>query len=139
MRLFAVRLIKDKQAVGFFWAPDSVSLWWMIDSVCDPGECEYRRIKDRAAITWDGKVNAGLGTGTEIDDTTGECSALAELRRGLSFEYELEDYVFSRIEEGWTKVPYATEPGCGIYELFEDEERKKARKKGRKAVSRKKD
>jgi hypothetical protein len=66
MRLFAVRVIKDKQPVGLFWAPDPIALWWMIDSVCDPGECEYLRIKDRAAIVWEDSVNATFGGGISL-------------------------------------------------------------------------
>jgi hypothetical protein len=127
MRLFAVRLIKDKQAVGFFWAPDPITLWWMIDSVCDPGECEYHRINDRAALTWEGKVKATLGTGAKTDEATGECAALNELRTKMTFEYALEDYVIGEVDSGWTKVPYADEPGGGIHEIFTREEKKKGR------------
>lgn len=119
MRLFAVRLIKDKQAVGFFWAPDSISLWWMIDSVCDPGQCEFHRIKDRAAITWQGKVKATLGSGSDIDDETNEFPQLDELRRELTFDYALEDYVMGEVNTEWQKVPFANEPGGGIHDLFE--------------------
>ena len=128
MRLFAVRVIEDKQAVGFFWAPDFVALWWMIDSVCDPGGCEYRRINDRAAIIWEGWVDAGLGTGIEFDDATGESEALNKLRDGISFEYAFEDYIIGKVDEGWTKVPFADEPGGGIHELYS---RKQKRKKSK--------
>jgi hypothetical protein len=140
MRLFAVRLIEDKQAVGFFWAIDSSSLWWMIDSVCDPGDCEYHRISDRAAITWESKVTATLGAGsnfTEEDEASGESAALNELRAKVDFSYAFEDFLYSTVEE-WTKVPYADEPGGGIHELIEEKEgagirkRRKARKRIRK-------
>jgi hypothetical protein len=115
MRLFAVRLIENKQAVGFFWAPDLVSLWWMIDSVCDPGECEYHQIDGIAAITWQGAVKATLGAGN--DDKTGEMPALDELRRELTFDFALEDYVTRAIPAEWKKVPFADEPGGGIDDL----------------------
>ena len=136
MRLFAVRLIKDKQAVGFFWAPDPITLWWMINSVCDPGLCEYHRINDRAAIIWDGKVKATLGAGNDFDDQTREVSALSELRREMTFEYALEDYVTGEVNSEWRKVPFATEPGGGIHDLFAMKERlasrtKRTRKKKR--------
>ena len=111
MRLFAVRLIKNKQAVGFFWAPDAITLWQMIDSVCDPGECECHPIKDRAAITWQGKVKATLGGGNVQQDEEGESSALNELRRELTFDYALEDYVIGEVNTQWKKVPSADEPG----------------------------
>jgi hypothetical protein len=140
MRLFAVRLLEDKQAVGFFWAANSSSLWWMIDSVCDPGLCEYHRISERAAIMWDGKVTATLGAGsnlTDEDEASGESSALDELRAKMDFSYAFEDFLYGTVEE-WTKVPYADEPGGGIHELIQGEEdtarkkRRKARKRGRK-------
>jgi hypothetical protein len=110
MRLFAVRLIKDKQAVGFFWAPDPITLWQMIDSVCDPSECECRQIKDRAAITWQGQVKATLGGNGQHDEGE-KSSALDELRRELCFDYALEDFVMGEVNTEWKKVPSADEPG----------------------------
>jgi hypothetical protein len=110
MRLFAVRLIKDKQAVGFFWAPDPITLWQMIDSVCDPSECECRQIKDRAAITWQGQVKATLGGNGQHDEGE-KSSALDELQRELCFDYALEDYVMGEVDTEWKKVPSADEPG----------------------------
>jgi hypothetical protein len=117
MKLFAVRLIEDKQAVGFFWAPDLTSLWWMIDSICDPGLCEYHQIDDRAAITWQGGVKATLGAGNGLDDKTGELPALDELRREVTFDFALEDYVTREIVAEWKKVPFADEPGSGRDDL----------------------
>ena len=111
MRLFAVRLIKEKQAVGFFWAPDPITLWQMIDSVCDPSECECHPIKDGAAITWQGNVKATLGGGNGQHDEDGASSPLEELRRELCFDYALEDFVMDEINTGWIKVPSADESG----------------------------
>ncbi len=111
MRLFAVRLIKDKQAVGFFWAPDPITLWQMIDSVCDPSECECHPIKDGAAITWQGNVRATLGCGNGQQSEDGELAALDELRCELSFDYALEDFVMDEVSSEWKKVPSADEPG----------------------------
>jgi hypothetical protein len=111
MRLFAVRLIEDKQAVGFFWAPDPITLWQMIDSVCDPSECECHPINDAAAITWQSNVKATLGGGIGQQSEDGESAALSELRRELSFDYALEDFVMDEIDSGWRKVPSADEPG----------------------------
>jgi len=127
MRLFAVRIIKDKQPVGFFWADDLVGLWWMIDSVCDPGGCEYQRITEKAAITWEGKVDAKLGVGIKFNEKTGESKEFDRLKAGLSFSYGFEDYVLGS-RKAWSKVPYADEPGGGIYELDDEEE---APQKGR--------
>lgn len=129
MRLFAVRVIKDKQPVGFFWAPDAMALWWMIDSVCDPGDCECRRVRERAAIVWDGKVNAEFGTGRNFDDETGDDSALVELQRELSFEYAFEDYILGEVKGGWIKVPFADEPGGGLHDLASRRVKKQAEKK----------
>jgi hypothetical protein len=117
MRLFAVRVIKDKQPVGIFWAPDPITLWWMIDSVCDPGDCEFVRIKDRAAIVWEDKVNVKFGarTSDEADDS----KDLLELREKLSFEYALGDLVYGFCNDAWKKVPFADEPSGGIHDLLE--------------------
>ena len=132
MRLFAVRVIKDKQPVGLFWAPDPIALWWMIDSVCDPGECEYLRIKDRAAIMWEGRVKATFGGGIASDEK-GESKELHELRSKLSFEYALEDLLHES-KDDWIKVPFADEPGGGIHELVEQAKmERKARGKSHKA------
>jgi hypothetical protein len=118
MRLFAVRLIKDKQAVGFFWAPDPITLWQMIDSVCDPSECECRPIKDRAAITWQGQIKATLGGGNGQQDEEGKSSALDELRRELCFDYALEDYVMGEVNTEWKKCRLPTSQGIGSYDVF---------------------
>jgi hypothetical protein len=126
MRLFAVRLIEDKQAVGFFWAADLTTLWWMIDSICDPGLCEYHPIEDCAAITWQDGVKATLGAGNGPDET-GESPALNELRRELTFDFALEDYVAREITAEWTKVPFADEPGSGSSKLYPADDEAKAR------------
>jgi hypothetical protein len=111
MRLFAVRLIETKQAVGFFWAPDPIALWQMIDSVCDPSECECRQINDRAAITWQSQVKATLGGGNGLHDEKLKSSTLNELQRELSFDYALEDFVMGEVDTEWKRVPSADEPG----------------------------
>jgi hypothetical protein len=138
MRLFAVRLIEDKQAVGFFWAPDLTTLWWMIDSVCDPGLCEYHQIDGCAAITWQGGVKATLGAGNGPDDETGEMPALNELRRELTFDFALEDYVAREITAEWKKVPFADEPGSGSRDLSAADDkaspRTRRKRKNRKKV-----
>jgi hypothetical protein len=136
MRLFAVRLSEGKQAVGFFWAPDLTSLWWMIDSVCDPGLCEYHQIDDRAAITWQGEINATLGAGNKVDPKTGELPALDELRRELTFDFALEDYVTREIVAEWKKVPFADEPGSGSGELSATEDKARAGRKRKKTTKR---
>jgi hypothetical protein len=140
MRLFAVRLIEDKQAVGFFWAPDPITLWRMIDSVCDPGLCECHEINDRAAITWQGGVKATLGAGNDLDDETGEMPALDELRRELTFDFALEDYVMREISAEWRKVPFADEPGSGSGNLSTTDNKasprtRRNRKKRKKAIN----
>jgi hypothetical protein len=123
MRLFAVRVIEDKQAVGFFWTPDLTSLWWMIDSVCDPGGCEYRRIKDKAAIVWSDRVKATLGAGGNDSEEDGseDSELLTELREKIQFDFSFEDYVYGEVE-GWTKVPFADEPGGGVHEIYTEDD-----------------
>jgi hypothetical protein len=127
MTLFAVRLIENKQAVGFFWAADLAALWWMIDSVCDPGLCEYHEINDRAAITWQDGVEATLGAGNDLDGETGEMPALDELRRELTFDFALEDYVTRKITAEWRKIPFADEPGSGSSDQFATDDKASSR------------
>jgi hypothetical protein len=135
MRLFAVRLIKDKQAVGFFWATDAESLWWMVDAVCDPGGCEFHRVRNEAAITWPGKVRATLGGGknfTDEDEATGESKAINQLRTEISFDFALEDYLYATVEGGWIKLPFADEPGGGVHQIVVRETARKTSQRKKK-------
>jgi hypothetical protein len=127
MRLSAVRLIKTKEPVGFFWVSDLSALWWMIDSVTDPGACEYSRIRHGAAVAWNSRVNATFGTGKNRDKTEGKIDNFEAIRRGASFEFGFDDYIYG-VVENWIKVPFADEPGGGAFELVEEAKAAKPRR-----------
>lgn len=123
MRLFAVRLMEHQQAVGFFWAPDRVALWWMVDSVCDPGLCEFVRVRDRAALVWNGKTSlrfADRNLHADNEDDNGDRWERKHRRHKgeMSFEYALEDFIFGFKTGDWEKLPYADEPEGGIADIL---------------------
>ena len=99
LKLFAVRGVDDKQAVGFFWAPDLETLSPMVDAVRDPGTCEYCLVDEPAAVMWPGDAPA---IGVEREEEEDEISEA--LSRGASFEYGFEHVLFGKTN--WTKMPY---------------------------------
>jgi hypothetical protein len=103
LKLFAVRTVEYKEAVGVYWTPDLDTLSRMIDEVTDPGACEYCLIDAPAAVTWAGEAPA---IGVEREDVEDEISDREALARGASFEFALEDVLYGKIVKGWTKMPY---------------------------------
>jgi hypothetical protein len=101
LKLFAVRTVDNKEAVGFFWTPDLETLSLMIDATTDPGTCEYFLIDTPAAITWPADAPA---IGVERGDVEDEISDRDALARGASFEFGLEDVLFGKTS--WTKMPF---------------------------------
>ena len=102
LKLFAVRTVEYKEAVGVYWTRDLDTLSRMIDEVTDPGACEYCLIDAPAAVTWAGEAPA-IGVEREEED---EISAREALGRGVSFEFALEGVLYGEIAKGWTKMPY---------------------------------
>jgi len=100
LKLFAVRGVDDKQAVGFFWVPNLETLSSMVDAVRDPGNCEYCLVDEPAAVMWPGDAPA---IGIEREDVEDEISEA--LARGASFEYGFEDVLYGNTKS-WTKMPY---------------------------------
>jgi hypothetical protein len=93
MKLYAVRIVDDKQPVGFFWSRDRATLALMIDAVTDPGACEFREIRSEAFIVWDGSETWGMGiaetsfTGEEpVDDPKSIDARIAMVMKGMSFD-----------------------------------------------------
>ncbi|WGS18964.1 MULTISPECIES: hypothetical protein [unclassified Bradyrhizobium] len=102
--LFAIRCVDTKEAVGLYWAPDLETLWWMVEAIIDPDDCEYCVVDAPAAITWPGKVPAiGVERG-EVDED------IEALSRDVSFEFALSDVVGGEIIKGWIRMPSAPEP-----------------------------
>lgn len=99
MLLYAVRLIEDQQPVGLFWTPDLGCLWELVDTVCDPGACEYKPISRPAVIAWNHATTAKFGVQVSPDDegdndiTPEEEANIELLYRGISFEFALEDFM----------------------------------------------
>lgn len=112
MRLFAVRMKKDRQAVGIFWADTLGDLWWMVDHVCDPGHCEYHPINERAALVAAKADSPPLGVEQKLDD--GGNLLGPNLIHSLTPEFALYDYFYEQVDKGWKPLPYFGEPGGGF-------------------------
>ena len=100
LKLFAVRGVDDKEAVGFFWAPDLETLSFMVDAATDPGTCEYCIIDAPAAVMWLGDAPA---MGVEREDVEDQISDREAMARGVSFEFALEDVLYGEIVS-WTEM-----------------------------------
>lgn len=131
MRLFAVRVTENKQPVGFFWARTSENLWDMVDSICDPGHCEYVRITAETAVIWESNENWRMGEVDPkiADDEDGFLSEkrLKAVRRGLDFDGSLAhrgtlmDFVCGHAEVGgWKKLPYFDEAGSPYHRMLQE-------------------
>ena len=103
--LFAIRCVDTEEAVGLYSAPHLETLWWMVEAIIDPHDCEYCVVDAPAAITWPGKVPA-IGVEREEDD-----ESIEALSRDLSFEFALSDVLHCEIIKSWIKMPSAPEPG----------------------------
>jgi hypothetical protein len=102
LKLFAVRGVDDKQAVGFFWAPNLETLSFMVDAVTDPGTCEYCLVDAPAADVW---LDDAPAMGVERKDVEDEISDREALERGASFEFALEDVLYGYDETlSWTEL-----------------------------------
>jgi hypothetical protein len=103
LKLFAVRTVDNKEAVGLFWVPNLDTLSRMIDEVTDPGACEYLVVDEPAAVTWEGQAPA---IGVEREDVEDEISDREALACGASFEFALEDILYREVVKGWTQLSY---------------------------------
>ncbi len=99
LKLFAVRTVEYKEAVGVYWTPDLATLWWMIDEVTDPGACEYCLVDAPAAVTWAGEAPAIGVEREDIEDEIDDREALARVK-------------------GWTRIP--DEPGGSFPEILRE-------------------
>jgi hypothetical protein len=124
MKLFAVRDMKSKAPIGFFWAADLIRLAEMVDAYEDVEDCEYKRVPGPAAIVWDcdardapqwkmGTKDGPLADPARDDDGEGYEARAATVKAGLVFEsdYELSDFVKGACEiKGWKPLLPADEP-----------------------------
>lgn len=96
MRLFVVRHIEDKQAVGVFWVDHESNLPELIDVASDPEACEYRVIDDRGGIIWD---DFAPPLGVRFNDEGENDTKADRLFAKSSFIGKLEDFIFGQSAE----------------------------------------
>ncbi|MBR1149475.1 hypothetical protein [Bradyrhizobium sp. JYMT SZCCT0428] len=102
LKLFAVRTFDTKEAVGFFWTRDLETLSFMVDAAIDPGTCEYCLIDAPAAVMWLGDAPA---MGVEREDIEDQIDDRGAMKRGVSFEFALEDVLYGYGEiVSWTEL-----------------------------------
>ena len=69
MKLYLVRLIENQEAVGIFWSSGGNDLWWEVDEVTAPGDCEWVVVKGNAAVIWPARGADRMGV--DPDDEVG--------------------------------------------------------------------
>jgi hypothetical protein len=88
MSAYIARIIGTNELVGFVIADNTEDLFWAVDEVTNPHECEYKRIT-RGGVLWHG---VGEVYSTELDDEgTGFTSTPldgAELAEATFMQYE---------------------------------------------------
>ena len=68
MRLYMVRLIRNKEAVGLFWSRGSEDLWSEVDEVTDPFVCEWAAVTTPCAVVWPTQTSITMGIDRDNDD-----------------------------------------------------------------------
>ena len=63
MLLYAVRVIVNKEPVGFYFVRNFDELSIMVDGITDPGSCECLAIRGPSAIVWPNPVDWEMGVG----------------------------------------------------------------------------
>lgn len=116
MRLYAVRLKANKEAVGFYFASGMRTLWDCVDQVCDPVDCEYTALPDGCGVDFskkfDGKI-ATLNTGGNdaAFHTSDYAKNARKLRARLEANEPLLEFLLDPDEASWTRMPATDEPG----------------------------
>jgi hypothetical protein len=89
LQLFVVRHIKDKQAVGFFWALHEDDLIDWVDHVTEPTLCEYQVVDLPGAFVWPA-TGPALGVARKFDEEDGDPAAPIELLGSLESYWQSE-------------------------------------------------
>lgn len=108
MKACVVRVIHNRTIVGFFCADNIVDLHYWVDSVADPGVCEYRAIES-GGIAWEGEsaVPFANGESREDDDEEERC-AMA----GTSLTESWSDVLFDSDAEWQSMGPMRYGPAA---------------------------
>jgi hypothetical protein len=86
MKLYLVRIIENQEAVGLFWSSGGDELWWAVDQVTAPGDCEWAAVKGGIGVIW---PDGGAGRiGVDRDDVKGFSMGGAEADEALSEHVE---------------------------------------------------
>lgn len=103
MRLYAIRHIEDKQAVGFFWADGVDDLIDMVDQVSDPDACEYQTVDESGAFIWDSYAPK-LGVARNFEISEGE-DELRRLMGAIGILGSLETFFYDDVSDDyWTPM-----------------------------------
>src|SRR5260370_13548143 len=92
MKLYAVRMIENRQPVGLFWAKDVSDLMVAIDfdDVVSPTRCEYLTIETTGALVWYDHESWQLGEPPgEADDLAAFEQRVEQVRGNICFDGSL--------------------------------------------------
>lgn len=67
MSIYVARIIENKEIVAIFSAKGELDIFWKIDRICNPYECEYARAK-RMFIGWPLPDAGAIDPDNEDDD-----------------------------------------------------------------------
>jgi hypothetical protein len=77
MQAYVVRVIESRMIVGFFCTDSMIDLHYWVDSVADPGACEYRSVES-GGVVWEGESPVvPFATDARHDDDDDEERAMA--------------------------------------------------------------
>src|SRR5262249_7597339 len=98
MKLYAVRMIENRQPVGLFWAKDVSDLMVAIDfeDVASPTRCEYLTIETTGALVWYDQESWRLGEPPgEADDLAAFEQRVEQVRDNINFAGSLFALIYN--------------------------------------------
>src|SRR5262252_8398018 len=101
MKLYAIRMIKDQQPVGIYWADGVEDLADSCDETAPPRLCEYVEIDKPGAVIFAGECGwqMGINCGESASDVE-ERAADIHNSGEIVFADSLNEVLFDRVE-GW--------------------------------------
>src|SRR5262249_6016639 len=103
MKLYAVRMIENRQPVGLFWAKDVSDLVVAIDfdDVMSPTRCEYLTIETKGALVWYDHEPWQLGGPPgEAGDLAAFEQRVEQVRENISFDGSLFALIYNGEAQG---------------------------------------